>query len=297
MARSQSSAARRTKPADPYRFGFRYRRNGDMVPLTEDDLLHPQEGDFVVNNDNHDLDRTYLRSVFHERTTGQPGIRVLSDHIIDFQHGGVQPLCPDVTVLGDLLLEWDGKRGTFPVGDMQSRILFAMELTSPSTRRTDLKLKPSYYYRAGIPLLIICDAPYGGSKKPLGVLPYQKGPNGYDPLPVNVDGRFWIDVVHVWIGIENERVVCYDADGARIGDYTSVAQARVREKARADEEKARADEEKARADEEKARADEEKARADEEKARADEEKARADAAHSRIRELEAQLNKSPRRKK
>ena len=46
----------------------------------------------------------------------------------------------------------------------------------------------------------------GGSKKPFGILPYQAGPADYELLPLDANGRFWIDIMvrkiealHKWI--------------------------------------------------------------------------------------------------
>jgi Putative restriction endonuclease len=273
MAHVQPSVARRTrKQVDPFLLGWRYvkrsrpNKNGDyeydIVPLRDEDLLNPQEDDFIVHNDNHITDVPYLRNVFKAKTAHRPRIRIMCDHIIDFQHGGVQPLGPDITALEGEPLEWDGSRGTFPVKDMQSQVLFVLEDTSPSTRDKDVGPKKKLYYRAGVPLYIICDAPYGGARRPRGILPYQAGPEGYKLLPLDADGRFWIEAIGVFIGILDGRVVCFDKDGKRIEDYPKIS-----------------------------------AQLQQEKARTEQEKARADAAEARLRELEATAKQPHKRKK
>ncbi len=304
MARSQSSAARRTKPDNPFRIGCRYIKRGnryDTVPLTEEDLLYPQDGDQVVTNDFHVSDLLYLLQVFRERAKNKPGIRILGDHRIDFQVPGLQPLGPDVTVLDGEPREWDREKGTFSVVDMKSRPLFVMELTSPNTRRKDINEKVDLYFRAGVPLYIIVDAPYGGSKKPLGIVPYQAGPNKYELLSVKANERFSLGIFDLSLGIADGHVVCCDVNGVPIGDYSHFVAEAEREKARAEQEKARADSAETRVEQEKARAEQEKARAEQEKVRAEQirlhaeqEKSRADA---RIRELEELLQKSKRPKK
>jgi Uma2 family endonuclease len=276
MPKTQHATERRTE-ATPYQYGYRYLRvvrpdgteGTDIVPLREEDLLHPQEGDFIVQNDYHISDVLYLIAVFRAQTASLPGIRVFGDHIIDFQHGGVQPLGPDVTVLNGETLKWDRGRATFPVGDMKARVLFAIEVTSPSTRKKDLGPKLDLYYRAGVPLYVIVDAEYGGGKKPVGVMAHQAGPEFYEPLDVNDNGRFWLDIVNVWIGIEDGHVACYDQDGSRI----SAPEEAIRDLKH------------------------ERARAEQERARAEQEKARAETAEARVRELEAKIKKTNRRKK
>lgn len=247
MATAPITEERRAEQDDPFRLGWRYQKvvlpNGtedtEIVPLREEDLLYPQEEDFVVQNDLHITDVFYLLMVFRARTAGNPGIRVLGDHRIDFQHGGVRPLGPDVAVLNGEPLPWDGSRGTFPVRDMKARALFVIEVTSPNTRAKDIGPKLNLYYRAGVPLYVIADPPYGGSETPVGIMAFQAGPEFYESLPIGKDGRFWLEVVNVWLGIEDGRVACYDADGKRIGGYEEVNAELQKEKARADAAEAR----------------------------------------------------------
>ncbi len=81
MAKYQSSAPRKTKkPIDPFRLGWRYvtRRGPDgkeiceQVPLTEWDVLHPQEDDFIVTNYAHTRDLYYLFGAFESAAPAQP---------------------------------------------------------------------------------------------------------------------------------------------------------------------------------------------------------------------------------
>jgi len=290
MAKYQSSTARRTKAPDPYRYGWRYSKSGAQLPLTEADILHPREGDFIVTNDYHDLDRDYLRGVVRLRIRERRDLLVLSDHRIDFQQGGIRPMGPDTTLLQGEVEGWDHNLATFPVVDMKSRTVFVAELTSKSTRKTDLTKKLDRYYRAGVPLYLIFDTPYGGGRKPRGLEVYRAGAVAFERVALTED-RYWIEEARLFVAIRNGRAICLDEDGKQIGDYIEVALEARAQKARADEEKARAEQEKARAEQEKARAEQEKARADEEKARADEETVRAEQAERRIRELEAELLK------
>ena len=63
---SKSRPPRPPEP-DPYRYGWRYvrvtRPDGteefDQVPLTLEDVLHPEVGDFIVQTDGHDSDLNY----------------------------------------------------------------------------------------------------------------------------------------------------------------------------------------------------------------------------------------------
>ena len=44
----------------------------DQVPLTEEDVLHPKVGDFIVQTDAHDEDRIYLKQVFGTQLEDKP---------------------------------------------------------------------------------------------------------------------------------------------------------------------------------------------------------------------------------
>src|SRR5437763_5075679 len=72
---------------DPFRLGWRWIRHKqpdgtetiEEVPLTLEDLLHPQWGDFIVQGTAHDDDCAYLRAVLKARFRGVPGALVLHD--------------------------------------------------------------------------------------------------------------------------------------------------------------------------------------------------------------------------
>ena len=60
---------------DPYRYGWRYLRRSlpdgsvvtEQVPLTLEDVLHPEEGDQVMHSDAHQRRCVYLYNVFRAR--------------------------------------------------------------------------------------------------------------------------------------------------------------------------------------------------------------------------------------
>lgn len=236
---------------DPFALGWRHTGSaGDdwRRPLTEDDLVFPAEGDFVVNNLAHNDDREFLTAVFRRQVAGRAGLRVLGDHLIDFGVTGLRPLGPDVIVLNGENRPWDPLRGVFPVIEMAARPLIVVELTSPSTRRKDLTDKPARFFQVGVPVYVLVDLPYGGGKRPRGVVAHQAGPAGYEPLPPAPDGRVWLDVVDVWLGVEDDRLAVYDAYGQRFADYATALRQLDGAHVRADAERQRADAEKQRAD-------------------------------------------------
>ena len=73
-------------------------RHFDQVPLTRDDVLFPQEDDFIVQNTAHNADRGYLDDVFNDRLNETPTAVVLADCRVDWNIPGVRPLGPDIAV-------------------------------------------------------------------------------------------------------------------------------------------------------------------------------------------------------
>jgi len=304
---------------DPYFYGWREvstvgedgTQKWERIPLTEWDVLHPQEDDFIVQNDIHNDICLYLKNVFRWRLAGRPGALVLQDHRIDWQTADLIPHGPDIVVLFDSP-PWDRSKGTYPVRDKGAKPVLVVEVTSPSTRNKDIDEKVTEYFLAGIPLYAIVDVRSDEAGVEIRLLAYRPTPEG----PVRVlsaePNRVWLPELNLWLASEGDQAVCLEPSGTPVGDYVTVARLAEEAEARAAAAEARATAAEVRADTEKARADEaaataaaEKARADEaaataaaEKARADEaaataaaEKARADDSARELAELKAELRR------
>jgi Uma2 family endonuclease len=274
--------------ADPFRYGWRYvekkgsngRVEFDQIPLTVEDVLHPEEGDVILESDEHDNDCVYLKTVFKARLAHDGTAVVLSDCRVAWDVPGVRPHGPDITVVCGVRQHkpWS----TFDVAQEGVRPQLVMEITSPETRDNDLKDKRREYYRAGVEYYVIVDQYSHRGGRKLRLLGYRRGKRGYEKLPLSPEDRLWLPPVELWLGIEDGRVVCYTPQGERIGDYTEIDQAR-----QAEAQARQAAEQQAQAEAQARQAAEQQARAEAE--------ARA-AAEERIRELEAQLRRQrPRR--
>jgi hypothetical protein len=274
---------------DPFRLGWRYvkveRPDGtvedEQVPLTEDDVLHPLEEDFIMKNIAHDADVAYLRSVAKSRTRDRADWLVLCDCRVDWEVKGLRPHGPDLVVFeGVDVAGLAPALGTFYVGQEGARVRLVMEVTSPSTRDNDLGIKVQHYHAAGVPLYVIVDRdPQTGEVE---LIARQRTPRRYLRMAPDEQGRVWLEPLGVWLGVKDGRVVCYDGiTDEEIGDYVAISAA-------LEEEHRRADAEQARADAEQARADAEKLRVETLQEQLASEKARADQLEARLRQLEAQ---------
>jgi len=227
------------KPADdPFRLGWRWARPGSVngsadsegrVPLTADDLLHPQEGDQIPENTIQERDRGYLAGALRFQLRDRPRVRVLSDCLVNWGVPGLKNHSPDISVFDEVRdPNWQG--GTFWVVQHGARPLLVIEIVSrdgahAKVRRNDVVIKVDHYYRAGVPLYAIIDQEKEGGPRQL--LGYRRGRRGYVRLPLDEGGRLLLKPVGLLLGLRDDQAVCWDTrTGKEIPDLIGMAQAR-----------------------------------------------------------------------
>ena len=275
-------------PGDPFRYGWRYVRRDqpdgrvafDRIPLTLEDVLHPQMGDVVVESTLHDLICAYLAYVF--RSVGDDSTLVLADTGVYWDDPALGHHSPDIafiTGVKEKRRNWT----SFVVADHGVRPRVIIEVVSPLTRQNDVVTKVEQYHQARVPVYVIVDRQREDS--PLRLIGHWYTPTGYLPMPTDERGRLWLEAVGLWLGIKGDEVRCYKpGTDEEFGDYSTVRQELAQAKLRAEDAAQRADAEKQRADLAQSEAETEKARADAEKQRADE-------AIARLKALEAELQR------
>lgn len=242
--------------ADRFRYGWRYvpyeRPDGtfvfEQVSLTLEDVLHPQEGDFIVQSRSHHRICAYLYNVFHARVSASASAVVLSDVRVAWDVPGLKPHGPDIAVI--LGVHEQRNWSTFDVAAEGVRPVCIIEVTSPETRSLDLVDKRDEYDLAGVPLYIIVDVTQRRGQILVRLLGYQRVADAYEVLSPDKRGWLWIEPVRLWLGIRDNEVYCFDESGSQIGDYATVVaawaaevDARVSAEARALEAEVRADSE------------------------------------------------------
>jgi colicin import membrane protein len=257
-----------------FRYGWRYvchPSNGgeawERVPLTEDDVLHPQLEDHVSQSDQHYRICHYLYAVLRSYVEQIPGGLVLHDVLIEWGVPGLKGHAPDLAVFAGVRER--PRSGTFDVPQSGGYPLLVIEVTSPSTRHLDVaaknptitKTKFCHYAWAKIPLYIVVDeARRSGGQAPR-IFGYQLTEDGYQMLPLDERGWLWVAPVGLWLGPSGTKVGWFDENGAEIWEYEQEqASRRAEQLARqAEQEARRVAEERARAEQEARRAAEERA--------------------------------------
>jgi hypothetical protein len=242
--------------ADPYFYGWReidrQRPNGtfvrERIPLTEWDVLHPEEGDFIVQTDYHQLNCQYLFGAMQEHFAGRPDVKVFGDHRIDWQIRGLIPHGPDVSVFDGVRRSWDSSRGTFVVREMNVRPLLVIEVTSPSTRNVDLNQKVVEYFQAGVPFYLIVDLQNAGETGSTILIAYRTTPEGFVQMPIDPEKGVWIPTVRLWFKGEREFAYCYTEKGEKLLRHVEMVKRMQEANELLEKERQRAEQERQRAE-------------------------------------------------
>jgi Uma2 family endonuclease len=216
---------------DPFRFGWRHIRHvhsdgtetWERVPLALEDVLHPQEEDFVAQSVSHQRRQEYLHTVISARLAHDPSAIVVADLLIAWDVSGLKGHAPDIAVILGVRerKEWS----TFYVAEEGVRPILIIELTSHSTASLDRSNKLDEYDLAGVETYVIVDSVVRRDVTTLRLLGYILTPAGYQVFPPNEHGWLWLEVPRIWLGITDNEVVCYDVAGQPLGDYVAVSEA------------------------------------------------------------------------
>jgi Uma2 family endonuclease len=248
-------------PDDPFYYGSRDvlhklpdgTTQFEQIPLTLEDTLHPQEGDYIVESDLHGLLCDYIAAVIRSRFASDPSVLVLSDTGVYWDDPALSYThhSPDIAVIFGIKNRKPEYR-SFRVGTEGVRPRLIIELVSPNNRVNDIETNVEQYHEVEIPTYIIADREHLGD--PWKLIGYQRRPDTYIPLPSDANGRIWLQALGLWLGAVDTRLVCFDRNGNEIGDYHAMVQQAKSERQRAETEKQRAETEKQRADAAEAKA-------------------------------------------
>jgi Uma2 family endonuclease len=199
----------------------------EYVPLTVEDVLHPEPDDVFPVRPLHAIDTRYLVNVFRVRAaaelSSEPIVYVSDDHLVDWGVHDQRSTSPDVAVFAGLKEAVRPNEGTFDLKASGGRCVLVVEIVSPDSRReNDVVHKVREYYNAGVPLYVIVDQEK--EEGPRQVRGYRHRPTGWEELASDEKGLL-LAPLQLWLGLKGDRVACYDVrTGRELGDYCRIAQ-------------------------------------------------------------------------
>jgi len=252
----------------PFHIGYRYVRTGDdagreeweKVPLTEEDFLHPLEGDRFMVKLGHTEAIWRLGHAITYGGRAKPAIGLFAELRIDWQVPGIRPHGPDVIVFDRDPTGLASDTGTLFVADLGLKPLVLFEVTSPETRHIDFGDKFDEYLYVGVPVYVVLDlaAPDGEPR----VIGFQLAGDRYREMPTDPRLGLYVPALELWFRLEDGWLIVADAAGKDLPDSREMGLSLDAAEAETKAEKQRAEAEKQRAEAEKQRAESEKTRAD-----------------------------------
>jgi Uma2 family endonuclease len=241
---------------DRFEYGWRevprINEQGEEVferqPLTLWDVLHPEAGDFRVHSDEHEKFIVYLLNVFMSQLADTPGALVLADTRVAWAKREITPHSPDISVI--FHVQGKDNWATFDEVKEGTRPTLIVEIISPNTRRVDMIDKKIEYAEVGVDFYVIVDAKIRRGYTHYSLIGYRLNQGQYETMPLDEQGRLWLEPVRVWLGIHNNWLVCYDETGEPIGDYVQMSKAskQVKKQMRLAEQRAEAEAQRAEAE-------------------------------------------------
>ena len=238
----QADDIRALKKKDPYCYGWREiprtLSNGntiyERVPLTLEDILHPQVGDFRMHTEEHERFCAYLYNVLTAQVANDPTAIILHDVRVAWAHSEIKPHGPDISVIFNVDQRQDWS--TFSEIDGSTKPSLIIEVTSPGTYFVDLESKFEHYAEVGVEWYVIVDIAIRRDMPVKRLVGYQLTANGYEPITPNANGWLWLAPVKLWLGWDREDIACYDEAGNLKENYTDLMNARLKAEERVSQE-------------------------------------------------------------
>ena len=157
---SGGTARRPGSPAeqDPFRYGHRWvkgPRGYEMVPLTYADLLDPQEGDFVTDDNLNRKLAGLFQHFLETRYRDEEDVAVWSDFKLRFGEAGKGP-GPDVCVVRGVR-DRERRRGSFWFGHEPGDSVLVIEIVSRHTKNKDYRDIKAICEQRKVPELILIE--------------------------------------------------------------------------------------------------------------------------------------------
>ncbi len=141
---------------DPFTYGWRWETpsggSGSLrqVPLTYEDLLSPEVGDFIAESTIHHKVTAEVAGILERRYADEPSVAVWSDLKIAFRIPGLTTgPGPDVCVV-EGVVDRDRDRRSFRYGQESGEVALTIEVVSKKSKRKDHEDILEIYRRLGV---------------------------------------------------------------------------------------------------------------------------------------------------
>jgi Uma2 family endonuclease len=194
-----------------------------MIPLTDGEFLHPQEGYRLPNSTFHGTVAGDLKDMLTRRYAQRADVGVFQDLLIGWDID-LGDHCPDTFVAFGIRNK-DQNRTKFWVTEEGSRPALIVEVVSPRFRKTDRETKVLHYAAAGVQEYVICDRRRYRKQILEEVLGYRLRNGQYQPISPDDEGRILCQTVGLWMSLQDGQIVLEDADtGERLKTSLELSQ-------------------------------------------------------------------------
>jgi Uma2 family endonuclease len=182
----------------------------EMIPLTEEEFLHPEEGYHLPNSTFHDRIAGDIKDILTRRYASEPTTAVFRDLIIRWGIANFKDHCPDTCVVFNVA-DKEQVRTEFLVSEEGTRPSLVVEVVSPRYRKPDRETKVRQYARADVQEYIIFDRRRVRGHILDEVLGYRLIDDIYVPITPDEEGRILCETVGVLVGLHDGEVMVVDA--------------------------------------------------------------------------------------
>jgi Uma2 family endonuclease len=174
--------------------------NYDQIPLTLEDLQHPQLGDQVPQRNAHSQPIVDLMGSLKTHYAQDPSIGVFTDLIMNWGIPGLSDAAPDIAIIPHLQRHKEADRGIFKVVDEGTRPCLVMEVMSPGSPGDDTN-KVTLYAQAGIAEYLLIKPDLTDEIPRYELSGYRLESGVYQPLVPNERGQLLSQTLQLWFEV------------------------------------------------------------------------------------------------
>lgn len=182
----------------------------EMIPLTSEEFLHPEEGYHLPNSTFHDRIAGDIKDILTRRYANDPTTAVFRDLIVRWGISDLKDHCPDTCVVFGVQ-DKEQVRTEFLINEESTRPSLIVEVVSPRYRKEDREIKVQQYARAGVQEYIVFDRRRQRGQMLDEVLGYRLVDGTYVPITPDEEGRILCETVGLSMGLHDGEVVMVDA--------------------------------------------------------------------------------------